>query len=93
MHLFIFGEEIQGLRDDFRSQLIAARGDAILEHLFQKTANSLRHFIATLSADERKAVPSFKSWDDLINRNDILLTHAGIENALLFTSGIASYLK
>ena len=92
MRLFIFGEDTANLHLRIRHQLIAARGNTLLEQLFHKTARALRHEVAGLAVEDRLAVPSFNTLDELNDRSEGIIAHAGICNTLFFISGIASYI-
>lgn len=92
MRLFIFGEDTTDLHSRIRHQLIVARGNTLLEQLFHKIAVALRHEIAGLAVEDRLAVPSFNTLDELNDRTEGIAAHAGIRNTLLFISGIASYI-
>ena len=89
----MFGEEIENLHVRLRTQLIESRGHSLLENLFRETANVLRHEIASLSAVERHDLPIFSTLNELNDRSERGVSHAGIENALLFISSIASYVR
>ena len=93
MRFFLFGEDTTDLHSHLRTQLIESRGQALLEQLFQRTANTLRHEIASLSAIDRHVLPAFSTLNELNDRSEQGINHAGVENALLFISSIASYIR
>ena len=93
MRLLVFGESVQDSHTHLQAQLIQSRNNPLLNLLFQRASEALRHEIALLSPAERRRVKPFNTIDELHGQTAAAPVHAGIQNALLCLSHLADYIE
>ncbi|KAL9604622.1 MAG: hypothetical protein Q9219_000342 [cf. Caloplaca sp. 3 TL-2023] len=94
LEILLFGDQTTDPREYLRNQLLAGRGNILLNHFIQRVGAALQHEISQLPTSERCKIPHFSTVEELTDRSPTAdAIHPGVASALLCVSQLTKYLE